>query len=120
VQTYAVLHVMDRLMLINSRFGAAIGDHALRKFKDFIMLDAHPEDLFFRWGGPAFLALVQRVETIDWMRRAVARTVSEKCEITVETETRGLMLPLSSRWTVFPMFAAPRILIAKLDAFTSA
>jgi diguanylate cyclase (GGDEF)-like protein len=120
VQTYAVLFVLDRVEMINDRFGREMGDQALRAFKDFIMRDARPEDQFFRWGGPAFLVLLQRKESVEWLRSSVARSVSKTFEMNVETNARNLMLSLSCHWAVFPMVAAPRQLIAEIQAFASA
>jgi hypothetical protein len=47
----------------------------------------------------------------------VARLMEVRCEHTVQTASRTILLPIAARWTVFPSMAAPRLLIHKIDAF---
>ena len=50
-------------------------------------------------------------------RDEVARLMEVRCEHTVQTASRAILLPIAARWTVFPTMAAPRLLIHKIDAF---
>jgi diguanylate cyclase (GGDEF)-like protein len=120
IQTYAALYVLDNVVTINRRFGIAVGDKALREFNRLIGERAFPADKVFRWSGPTFLALLQRTLPIEKVRSMVTGVTSRQSEVTVETESGSLMLPIYCHSTVFPMPAAPSTLIRDLDTFALA
>jgi len=57
---YAVIFVIERLELINSRFGYAAGDQILVLFSQHLSQNLSRRDQLFRWSGPALLALLER------------------------------------------------------------
>jgi GGDEF domain-containing protein len=117
VRTYAALYVLENIVVINRRFGVEIGDRALREFNRLLREHAGAADRFYRWSGPSFLALLERLEPIEKVSAAAVGAISRNCEITVDTEARTLMLPLYCRSAVFPIPAAPQAIISQLDAF---
>jgi GGDEF domain-containing protein len=121
IQTYAALYTLENVAVINRKFGISTGDKALSEFKRLISERAFPADKFFRWSGPTFLALIQRTESIEKIRSVVVTGVtSRQSEITVETGSRSLMLPIYCHSAVFAMQAAPSTLIRQLDTFALA
>ena len=66
----------------------------------------------------ALLALLPRPNRLEIVRDEIARLMDVRCENTVQTPPRTILLPIAARWTVFLSMAAPRLLIHKIDAFT--
>jgi diguanylate cyclase (GGDEF)-like protein len=111
--------VVDRLWALNQRFGSEVGDEVLAAFVLMVQQHLKPGDLFFRWGGPVFLALLSRPSSVERVRAEFGRVMETKLEHTIETRSRSIMVPISARWTVLPMMAAPRLLYQKIDAFAA-
>ena len=65
------------------------------------------------------LALLSRPVRLEIVREEIARLMEYKYEHTVKTSSRTILLPISARWAVFPMMAAPRLLVQKIDTFTA-
>jgi diguanylate cyclase (GGDEF)-like protein len=115
--SYVAVMALDRLPVFNMRFGHSVGDEVLRYYGDFLRGKFRPGDRIFRWSGVALLALLPRPNRLEIVRDEVARLMEVRCEHTVQTASRTILLPIASRWTVFPSMAAPRLLIHKIDAF---
>jgi GGDEF domain-containing protein len=115
--SYVAVMALDRLPIFNMRFGHSVGDEVLRYYGDFLRGKFRPGDRIFRWSGVALLALLPRPNRLEIVRDEVARLMEVRCEHTVQTASRTILLPIASRWTVFPSMAAPRLLIHKIDAF---
>ncbi len=116
-QAYAAVMVLDRLQVLNQRFGREVGDEILVSFVQFIKKQLSSGDTLFRWGGPAFVALLPRTASLDRVRSELGRIMETKLEHTIETASRSVLVPVAARWTLFPMMAAPRLIYQKIDAF---
>ena len=80
--------VVDRLDLINLRYGAETGDDVLRKFAKSLR-EQLPRRLFVgRWGGPAFIAIFDHVSTTE-ARATLQKVLSVIASDAVEVRTRG-------------------------------
>ena len=99
------------------RFGHSVGDEVLRYFGGFLGGRLRPGDRIFRWSGSVLVALLPRPNRLEIVRDEVARVMEIRCEHTVQTASRTILLPITARWAVFPSMAAPRLLIHKIDAF---
>ncbi len=118
-QYYVLVIWMERLTMINSRFGFANGDQAIVTFSQQIAQRLQPGDQLFRWRGPCFIAVLQRRSVLQAVRSEAARVASIKAEFNVELASRLVMLTLSAVWTLLPVtkeFEAGT-LINKIDAF---
>ena len=116
--SYVAVMSLDRLQIFNMRFGHSVGDEVLRYYGEFLRARLRPGDRIFRWSKGALLALLPRPNRLEIVRDEVARLMDIRCEHTVQTASRTILLPIVARWTVFPSMAAPRLLIHKIDAFT--
>ncbi len=119
---YAAVFVINRLELINSRFGFAVGDRILHFFRDHLLRGLSASDRVLRWDGSSFVALMQRPHaTLHQVEREVARFASVKLEKTIEFESRTVLLPIACRWVVLPAldFASPQALARQIGAFVS-
>ncbi len=112
--------VADRVQLINSRFGYAVGDEMLRAICAEIRKGLSAQDRLFRWRGPSILALLERSESLERVRMELSRIASFKLEKMVDIGTRSVLLPVSACWTVFPMMAPVSLLATKIDEFVAA
>ena len=91
----------------------------MRHFAGFFKAQLTPQDQLYRWTGPAFAGLLFRSNRLERVRDEVGRILEVKCEHTVKTASRTLLLPISVRWALFPLSAAPRILTQKMENFIS-
>ncbi|HEX3748800.1 MAG TPA: diguanylate cyclase [Bryobacteraceae bacterium] len=115
--SYVAVMALDRLQIFNMRFGHSVGDEVLRYYGEFLRARLRPGDRLFRWGRQALVALLPRANRLEIVRDELGRVMDARCEHTVQTASRTILLPISSRWTVFPSMAAPRLLVHKIDAF---
>jgi GGDEF domain-containing protein len=115
--SYVAVMAIDRLQIFNVRFGHSVGDEVIRYYGEFLRERLRPEDRMFRWSNAALLVLLPRPNRLEIVRDEIARLMDIRCEHTVQTASRTILLPIAARWTVFPSMAAPRLLIHKIDGF---
>ncbi len=118
-QAFVLVVVIDRIQVLNHRFGHDVGDEIMRHFTDFLQTQLPSPDRLFRWTGPAIAGLLYRSSRMERVRDEVARILETKCEYTVRTSSRTILLPISVRWAIFPLVASPCILAQKLENFIS-
>ncbi|HUB78323.1 MAG TPA: diguanylate cyclase [Bryobacteraceae bacterium] len=116
---YVAVIAVERLRIFNMRFGHSVGDEVLRFYGEFLRARLRPGDQIFYWSEAVLVALLPRANRLEIVRDEVARLMDARCEHTVQTASRTVLLPITARWTVFPSIAAPRLLIHKIDAFAS-
>ena len=118
---FAALFVLDRIQAIKSRFGSALGDEVLLLFQKHLMHGLSAGDELFRWGPDSFLSLLLRTESGEQVRRELGRFLTGRLEQTFEIGARSVTLPISSTWTVIPLFESSfNQNLRKLDAFRAA
>ncbi|MBZ5591739.1 MAG: GGDEF domain-containing protein [Acidobacteriia bacterium] len=116
---YVAVFVVDRVQLINARFGYAVGDQILVLFQQHLRQDLKPGDHLFRWTGPVFLILMERATLPESVRARVNHLTSAKLESTVQLDSRSVLLPVRSTSAVFSLFEAPSTaaLVQQIEAF---
>lgn len=83
---YAVLLMdLDQFKSVNDMYGHAVGDGVLRSFSDLCKTTLREKDLFARWGGEEFVALLPETD----LTSAIA--IAER--IRVKTEKLAFDLP---------------------------
>jgi len=118
-QAYVLAVVIDRIQILNKRFGYEVGDEVMRYFAGFLRSQVQSKDLLFRWTGPTLAGLLFRSNRLERVRDEIGRIMELKYEHTVKTASRTILLPISARWALFPMMASPRLLIQKIENFIS-
>ena len=116
---YAAVLPVDRLALVNSRFGSQSTDVVVKYFAGYLQSHLHGKDTLFRWSANSFLALVEREQPQDSVRADLSRFASAKLELTLEHHGREILLPVHSTWVLFAA-AEGRThneLVAKIDGF---
>ncbi len=116
---FAAVLPVDRLALVNSRFGSAAMDKVVQFFAEYVKRHLHPKDALFRWSENSFLALVERHQPQDSVRADLSRFASAKLEMTLAHHGREILLPLSSTWALFSTGEGRtyEALVAKIEGF---
>jgi diguanylate cyclase (GGDEF)-like protein len=116
-QAYVGFFVVDRIAVINSRFGYAVGDRILNLYLDELRKQLSAADPVFRWSGPSFIVLLVRNERLETVRDQLRFLVPGKLEKTVDMANRSALLSISATWTVFPVLPPIETLTGQLDVF---
>lgn len=118
---FVVAFIVDRVHLINARFGYGVGDQILLLFRENLAQHLKEGDQLFRWTGPVFLALLDRSSLPDSIRAEVKRVTSKKLETTVQIGSRFVLLPVSSSSLVISLLEAESAaaVIEQVDAFVA-
>jgi GGDEF domain-containing protein len=116
---YAAVLPLDRLALINTRFGSKSTDVAVKFFAQYLRTHLHAEDMLFRWSANSFLALVERAQPQDSVRADLSRFASAKVELALEHHGREILVPVSSTWALFAAAEGRThdALVVKIDGF---
>ncbi len=116
---FAVLFVVDRVSVINARFGYAVGDRVLRIYLDELKPRIGSRDRLFRWNGPALLAILERPDALEKVRDQLRSVVPKKGEHTIQLPQRTVLLPVSATWTVFAIAHPIERLAQQIDSFVA-
>jgi GGDEF domain-containing protein len=119
--TFAVLLCVERVEVINSRFGFAVGDRVLMMFGQHLAQCFSQTDRLFRWRGPGFLALLDRTGVEMSVRAEIARVCSTRLEQEIELSGRSVLLPIGSSWMLVNIAKSSAEEVSqKLDKFMAA
>lgn len=115
---YAVLFVVDRLHLINARYGYATGDQILRKVQLHLGSCLSLKDCLFRWTGPAFMAVLERLVGAG-VQEEISRITSVKLEAAVQIGNGSVLLPIACTSLLLPLAQTTGLaeLTQRMDAF---
>lgn len=118
--TYAILLSVERVEVINSRFGFSVGDRILMLFGQHLAQRMSKTDRLFRWRGPGFLALLDRNGPEISVRAEIARMVSARLEQQIDLGGRSVLLPIAASWMLTSVVNSTMEKISrKLDAFSA-
>jgi GGDEF domain-containing protein len=120
-KVYVIVMHLERLEMINGRFGFDEGNKILCCFGQRVAQRLSTGDYLFRWRGPCFVAVIERPYGPDIVRTEASKIASALIEHTVEVGSRSVLLTLSSAWMLLPMLKTTDVaeLRKKVDAFTS-
>ena len=116
---YAALFVVDQLHLINARYGYSTGDEMLRQVCGHLKSRMSPGDRLFRWTGPAFVALMERVESTADIQQEINRMGLAQLKVTVQIGNGSVLFPISTLPLLVPLAGVKTLpeLTRRLDAF---
>lgn len=98
----AIFHV-ERVQLINARFGYATGDQVLLTFSHHLAGLLPPEDRLFRWTGPVFVVLMERTGSREQIQLELEKISSAKLEIAVQIGNGCVLIPVTSGSALFSL-----------------
>jgi len=116
-QAYVLAVVVDRIQILNTRFGYEVGDEIMSYFAEFLKSQLDRRDQLFRWAGPTLAGLLVRANRLERVRDDIGRIMELKYEHTVRTASRTILLPVSARWALFPVTSSPRLVTQKIENF---
>lgn len=114
---YVAMLSVDRVALINGRYGYAAGDEVLKLFLESLQTRVLPEDRIFRWSGPAFVVILERTDRLEKVRHLFRAVVPGKIERTIHAANRTALISISSAWILLPVVVPVSDLVAELDKF---
>jgi GGDEF domain-containing protein len=116
---YAAVMIVNRVEMINTRFGSKVGDSMLIGFKEHMTEQLTGSDQLFRWTGPALVAILERSEPIETVRRMVRRLLDARIDVSYSADGRSALIPVSAVWSVIPLVSAADA-EKRIQAFISA
>jgi len=118
---FAAVFVVDRVELVNARFGPNAGEQLVRYFRHHLAQGLLSSDSVYRWGVASFVVLLDRPYSLESTRSEVQRVASVRLEKTIQIGTRTVLLPVTCRWSVLPVFDAVSLqqLVDEIDKFVS-
>jgi diguanylate cyclase (GGDEF)-like protein len=117
--SFVAVMVLERLQVLNARFGREAGDEILAAYAQMVKKSLTPQDRLFRWGGPALIALLPRQRSLQLVRSEFTHIMETRLEHNIQTPSRSVLIPVSAKWCLYPMMAAPRLLVQKIDEFAA-
>jgi GGDEF domain-containing protein len=116
---FAAVFVVDRLDLINARFGRSAGDEMLAFFAQHVQQGLAEADRLFRWTGPALLGILNRDESLASVREAMSRLLSKRLTKSTTVDNRSVLLSVPAKWMVFAAMEVRPLpqLIKSIDVF---
>jgi GGDEF domain-containing protein len=118
---YVAIFCVERLDLINSRFGFAAGDQILMMFSQYVAQQLSGNDRLFRWRGPCVVAILARQGNFSELQAELRRAASVRLEHNVTIGSRSVLLPISQCWSVLKVSgtSGPEELFARVDSFVA-
>jgi GGDEF domain-containing protein len=114
----AVILLLDRLKLYNQRYGRGVGDKTLRFFSDFLRRSLDFESSLYRWTGPSLLLIC--AGAADKVQPEMRKILEPRLQFECESGSRHMLLSVDAVWNVLPLMVDPRLLINRIDAFSTA
>ncbi len=117
--SFVAVMVLERLQILNARFGREAGDEILASYSQMVKKSLTPQDQLFRWGGPALVAVLPRQRSLQLVRSEFTHIMGTRLEHNIQTPSRSVLIPVAAKWCLYPMMAAPRLLVQKIDEFAA-
>lgn len=117
----AVVFGIERMAVINARFGYRVGDQMIAGLKQHLTDNLPEADRLFRWRGPYLLALIERDMAAGLPSLEMALIGAWCSEYEIKTHDREALIPVSVGWQMFPLrnFTGVEDLVDELDSWTA-
>lgn len=104
-RAFAAAIAVDRFETIQHRFGASAADEVLLFMSLHLAQELPAGDQLYRWSGPVFLVLMERLQPLEDVRREIAHLTSMRLERLLHLRARSALVVVTAHWNVFPLFA---------------
>lgn len=94
------LFYLQRLALVNSRFGTSVGDTLVSRFSRHLAKVVSKTDYLFRWAGAAFLGVFLEQTPLPAFSLQIDRHVGLRIVETIYVKDRTALIPMSCAWHV--------------------
>jgi GGDEF domain-containing protein len=113
---FVAVMALNQMQTINRSLGRQFGDMILLRFATFVRRQLPVVHQAFRWSGPTVVALVRSRSMLE-ARATMEPILSQR--LSVRTADNDVQVPISTRWTLLPLTASPRLLFHKMDSFAN-
>lgn len=100
---YAVLFTVERVESANARYGFGIGDQMLQAWQQLLHSWFGDGARIYRWGGPAFLMLIERDAPAHKVRSEIAQHCASRHEKMFTIGNRAVLLVIAAAHLVIPL-----------------
>ncbi|MBN8732610.1 MAG: diguanylate cyclase [Acidobacteria bacterium] len=100
---YAVVFAVERVESANARYGFGIGDQMLQAWQQLLHSWFGDGARIFRWGGPAFLMLIERDSPAHQVRTEIAQRCANRHEKMFNIGNRAVLLLIAAAHMVIPL-----------------
>jgi len=116
---YAVVFTVERVESANARYGFGIGDQMLQAWQQLLHSWFGDGARIFRWGGPAFLMLIERDAPAQQVRTEIAHRCANRHEKMFHVGNRAVLLVIAAAHMVMPLAecVSADLVAQRLDAF---
>ena len=120
-QGHIMAFFLKNVEVVNRRFGFSSGDEVLRRFAGFLGDHIKGKDRLFRWRGPCFVAVTDRMASTNELQADASRLALRGPEIQIEKDGKSMLLRLTAATAVYPISKNQSVaeLSAKIDQFAS-
>ncbi len=117
----AALFVVERLPLINKRFGRVVGDRVLLYVAKYLTQELPDSNSLSRWSGPAFSAIIN-ADNSDKMESQIRAISNKPLSANIDVGNRSVMLTISCACMMEQLSAegSPEKVFDKMDEFVKA
>lgn len=117
----AVLFGIERMAIINARFGYRVGDQMIAGLRQHLTDNLPEGDRLFRWRGPYLLALIERDMAAGLPSLEMALIGAWCSEYEIKVRDREALIPVSVSWQMFPLKSSTGVedLVVELDSWTA-
>jgi GGDEF domain-containing protein len=118
-RTFAAVFVIERLNVIIKRFGSHVGDQVQAVFLDHLKHHLSSADTIYSWCDPVFVALLERPYGLARVQEELARVSTSRPLKALTLETRSVLLPISTAWTVVDILesSSPHVAYQQIGLF---
>jgi GGDEF domain-containing protein len=112
------LFVVERLPLINKRFGRVVGDRVLLYVAKYLAQELPDSNSLSRWSGPAFSTIIN-ADNSDSMESQIRAISNKPLSANIDVDNRSVMLTISCACMIEQLSAqaSPEKVFDKMDEF---
>ncbi|MCS7314036.1 MAG: response regulator [Bryobacterales bacterium] len=120
-RSFASVFAVDHFRTLIQRYGFSAAEEVLLFFSVHLAQGLAGDAQLYRWSGPAFVAIVERLDSIERVRREMAGLASVRLEKLLQLNTRTALVVISAAWEVFPLYTGvpAEEVVRQIDAFVA-
>ncbi|MGB9604702.1 MAG: response regulator [Bryobacteraceae bacterium] len=120
-RAFAGVFVIDHFPTLVQRYGFSGAEEVLLFFSVHLAQNLTGPDQLFRWTGPAFVLLMERLDSVERVRRELAGLASVKLEKLLQMKTRTALVVVSAAWELYAIHVSPspEHVARQIDAFVA-
>ncbi len=121
-RAFVGVFVIDHFKTIVQRYGFTAAEEVILFFSVHLAQGLAAGSQLFRWTGPAFVTVTERLDSPERIRREMAGLAAVKLEKVLQLKARTALVVISAAWEVYPIYSSASVehLVRQIDAFAAA